>query len=178
MCDRFLVFFVWSPHGQILLTNGRIGLFERKVEHHSGGETAPTDICPRGYYCPNGTKLATEFACPNGTYNDLEGISALTQCKNCTQGDGYLPPAVHVSVLQSDCIRMLTLSLTTLSEVPICEKPKRRKQKIAMLFHCRTFLRVSLQRARRLSCWNVLSVRNGPCVRGLCWTRRASQEKV
>ena len=54
-----------------------------------GGETEPTDICPRGYYCPNGTKLATEFACPNGTYNDLEGITAESQCKNCTTGECF-----------------------------------------------------------------------------------------
>ena len=55
----------------------------------TGGETAPTDICPHGYYCPNGTKLATEFACPNGTYNDIEGIRSEDECKNCTQGKYY-----------------------------------------------------------------------------------------
>ncbi|WAR09797.1 hypothetical protein MAR_034873 [Mya arenaria] len=51
-----------------------------------GGEKEPTGICPRGYYCPEGTLIGTEYGCPNGTYNDLEGLSSVDECKNCTQG--------------------------------------------------------------------------------------------
>ena len=47
----------------------------------------PDGICPLGYYCPNGTQFAEQFACPNGTYSDLEGLYSEEQCKNCTQGN-------------------------------------------------------------------------------------------
>ena len=52
----------------------------------TGGQAAPDAQCPVGYYCPNGTVFGTEFACPNGTYNDLLGMAAVTDCKDCTQG--------------------------------------------------------------------------------------------
>ena len=51
-----------------------------------GGETSWSGSCPPAYYCPNGTKFATEYSCPNGTYNDDYGITAEDECKNCTQG--------------------------------------------------------------------------------------------
>ncbi|CAC5381825.1 unnamed protein product [Mytilus coruscus] len=52
----------------------------------NGGESAVSGICPTGYYCPEGTRIATEFGCPNGTYNDGLGLYAESQCKNCTLG--------------------------------------------------------------------------------------------
>jgi hypothetical protein len=52
-----------------------------------GGESSVSGICPTGFYCPSGTRIATEFGCPNGTYNDVTGLSAESQCKNCTQGN-------------------------------------------------------------------------------------------
>lgn len=52
----------------------------------SGGEKEPTGVCPRGYYCPLGTTIGTEFGCPNGTYNDELGLTTVDDCKNCTQG--------------------------------------------------------------------------------------------
>ena len=45
-----------------------------------------TDICPPGYYCPEGTETHAQYPCPNGTYNDQWGITAEWECKNCTQG--------------------------------------------------------------------------------------------
>lgn len=52
----------------------------------TGGRNAVDDVCPPGYYCPNGTRFYSEFGCPNGTYNDIYGIKAEAECKNCTQG--------------------------------------------------------------------------------------------
>jgi hypothetical protein len=40
-----------------------------------GGESSVSGICPTGFYCPSGTRIATEFGCPNGTYNDVTGLS-------------------------------------------------------------------------------------------------------
>jgi hypothetical protein len=48
--------------------------------------TTTSGLCPPGYYCPQGSRFATEYACPNGTYNDDYGIGAESDCKNCTQG--------------------------------------------------------------------------------------------
>ena len=46
-----------------------------------------TGICPRGYYCPEGTKFATEYGCPNGTFNAVEGIEKEDDCQYCPQGE-------------------------------------------------------------------------------------------
>ncbi|RUS80255.1 hypothetical protein EGW08_011984, partial [Elysia chlorotica] len=43
-------------------------------------------ICPQGYYCPNGTSYATEFPCPAGTYSNLEGLQAVSECSLCPGG--------------------------------------------------------------------------------------------
>ena len=57
---------------------------------HVGGNSVPDGICQPGYYCPNGTKFAEQYACPNGTYNDLYSLYEEAQCKNCTQGRSNL----------------------------------------------------------------------------------------
>ena len=51
-----------------------------------GGEAAPRDRCPPGYYCPIKTRFATEYPCPNRTYNPDYGLFDASQCKVCTQG--------------------------------------------------------------------------------------------
>jgi len=51
-----------------------------------GGSSAPSGVCDRGYFCPNGSRLPTEVACTNGTYNDLYGRKSADECKNCTLG--------------------------------------------------------------------------------------------
>ena len=43
--------------------------------------------CPRGYYCPPGTRYSTEYPCPAGYFNDIEGRKALNECTPCTGGD-------------------------------------------------------------------------------------------
>ncbi|XP_064629299.1 uncharacterized protein LOC135488586 [Lineus longissimus] len=50
------------------------------------GLTHPTGSCPQGFFCPSGTKLPKQYGCPNGTYNDEEGIKAASDCKKCTKG--------------------------------------------------------------------------------------------
>ncbi|XP_070552128.1 fibrillin-2-like [Ptychodera flava] len=51
-----------------------------------GGQPSVSGICPPAYYCPAGTEVAEQYGCPNGTYNPHTGLSAASQCKNCTLG--------------------------------------------------------------------------------------------
>ena len=52
----------------------------------TGGDWEITGICPRGYYCPIGTRFPEEFGCPNGTFNDQTGITSEDECQYCWQG--------------------------------------------------------------------------------------------
>ncbi|XP_053503641.1 sushi, von Willebrand factor type A, EGF and pentraxin domain-containing protein 1-like [Ictalurus furcatus] len=42
--------------------------------------------CPKGYYCPKGTRYATQFPCPVGSYNQKEGMVSLNSCLLCPVG--------------------------------------------------------------------------------------------
>lgn len=42
--------------------------------------------CPAGYFCPNGTGSATTHPCPAGTFSNVTGIAAETQCARCLPG--------------------------------------------------------------------------------------------
>ncbi|KAJ8613418.1 hypothetical protein CTAYLR_002283 [Chrysophaeum taylorii] len=42
--------------------------------------------CPKGYYCPSGTKFATEFPCPNSTFSNFTRLHAESQCTPCLSG--------------------------------------------------------------------------------------------
>ncbi|XP_053362892.1 sushi, von Willebrand factor type A, EGF and pentraxin domain-containing protein 1-like [Clarias gariepinus] len=42
--------------------------------------------CPKGYYCPKGTRYATQFPCPVGSYNPKEGADSLSSCLLCPAG--------------------------------------------------------------------------------------------
>lgn len=42
-------------------------------------------ICPRGFYCPEGTGLDWQ-SCPAGTYSDDLGLHKEKQCKDCDGG--------------------------------------------------------------------------------------------
>ena len=42
--------------------------------------------CPKGYYCPNGTKFSTQYPCPAGTYNPTLNRESLDQCTQCDTG--------------------------------------------------------------------------------------------
>ncbi len=39
-----------------------------------------------GYYCPNNTQFAAEFACPNGTFNNMTKGVSQNACEQCTPG--------------------------------------------------------------------------------------------
>ena len=43
-------------------------------------------ICPLGHYCPSKTNFAEEYPCPNGTYNDREGLQNMSECTPCSPG--------------------------------------------------------------------------------------------
>ena len=40
-----------------------------------------------GHYCPNGTEFSTQYKCPPGTYNPVNGSTALTDCLECPGGE-------------------------------------------------------------------------------------------
>ncbi|EDO27560.1 predicted protein, partial [Nematostella vectensis] len=43
-------------------------------------------VCPPGYYCLKGTREATQYPCPNGTYNDQWGRVQMSECLACPGG--------------------------------------------------------------------------------------------
>ncbi|KAM4652057.1 LOW QUALITY PROTEIN: uncharacterized protein O3C94_014393 [Discoglossus pictus] len=52
----------------------------------SGGRQRPPVPCPRGHYCPLGTKLGSQFKCPAGTWSDRPGLASDTECYPCPSG--------------------------------------------------------------------------------------------
>ena len=50
-----------------------------------------TDLCPEGYYCPQGTEYSRQFPCPVGTFSNSTGLSNSSQCTPCLAG--YYCPA-------------------------------------------------------------------------------------
>ena len=51
-----------------------------------GMTTYAATPCPKGHYCPIGTKIADQFKCPIGTFNPLEAASSSTFCILCPPG--------------------------------------------------------------------------------------------
>ncbi|CDI80841.1 Myosin-10, related [Eimeria acervulina] len=47
---------------------------------------APTSKCHAGYYCPKGSYTGYENPCPLGTYNNVEGAKAISECLPCPIG--------------------------------------------------------------------------------------------
>ena len=43
-------------------------------------------ICPKGMFCPNGTRYKDEFKCPQGTYSNYTGLERADQCSPCPGG--------------------------------------------------------------------------------------------
>ena len=43
-------------------------------------------VCPAGHFCPNGTRYATEFPCPNGTFSNWTQLWAAAGCTPCPPG--------------------------------------------------------------------------------------------
>eukprot|EP01012_Entosiphon_sulcatum_P020572 TRINITY_DN2549_c0_g1_i18.p1 TRINITY_DN2549_c0_g1~~TRINITY_DN2549_c0_g1_i18.p1 ORF type:complete len:7257 (+),score=712.60 TRINITY_DN2549_c0_g1_i18:702-21773(+) len=42
--------------------------------------------CPAAFYCPNGTRFATQFPCPAGTFSNKSAIGSAAACQACTGG--------------------------------------------------------------------------------------------
>ncbi|NXU76321.1 AB24G protein, partial [Oreotrochilus melanogaster] len=42
--------------------------------------------CPAGFYCLPGTKAATQYPCPEGTYSNQTGLGNPRECKPCPGG--------------------------------------------------------------------------------------------
>lgn len=51
-----------------------------------GGKTAPDGICQAGYYCTEGTKYQTQFACPAGKYSTRANLTHVDECEDCPKG--------------------------------------------------------------------------------------------
>ncbi|CAN0099917.1 unnamed protein product, partial [Heterosigma akashiwo] len=47
--------------------------------------TTPSD-CPPGFFCPESTRHAHEFPCPNGTYSNESRLEMQSQCVDCDPG--------------------------------------------------------------------------------------------
>ena len=75
--------------------------------------------CPSGHYCLNGTRYATQYPCPSGTYNPDTASGSSTACVDCPAGEhcsgtgnaatagtcdpGYYCPAASTSSQQHGC---------------------------------------------------------------------------
>lgn len=55
--------------------------------------------CGAGYYCPLGTKYATQYPCPQGTYSSNTGLADVNQCTACGVGN-YCPNYAMQSATQ------------------------------------------------------------------------------
>ena len=58
-------------------------------------------LCQAGHYCPEGTKI--EVQCPPGTFNENEGQTDETGCKNCTKG--FYCPLYGMSGTTFQCLQ-------------------------------------------------------------------------
>lgn len=43
-------------------------------------------LCPKGYYCPEGTELRNDNPCPSGTYGTETGAKGSSNCTDCPAG--------------------------------------------------------------------------------------------
>ncbi|KAM9299008.1 uncharacterized protein PAF06_016002 [Gastrophryne carolinensis] len=52
----------------------------------SGGRQRPPVPCPRGHYCPPGTKHGSQYKCPPGTWSDRASLASDRECYPCPAG--------------------------------------------------------------------------------------------
>lgn len=60
------------------------------------------ESCPTGYYCPLATKYATQYACPDGSFNAVTNLEQESDCTPCSAGqycatDGLSAPTGNCS---------------------------------------------------------------------------------
>lgn len=44
------------------------------------------DVCPAGYYCPEGTRHPHQYPCPLGTWSNVVGAQNVSSCSLCPSG--------------------------------------------------------------------------------------------
>ena len=81
------------------LSSGNDTFFSNFIQgkYCDGTDTTTTFICPKGFYCPAGTKYPNQYPCPAGKYNPSEGKGALSDCLNVDKG--YWNDDIGVSIL-------------------------------------------------------------------------------
>ena len=42
-----------------------------------------SNVCPKGHFCPIGTKFDGQYPCPKGTYSNVTGLTSEDQCVGC-----------------------------------------------------------------------------------------------
>ena len=52
------------------------------------------NLCPEGYFCPEGTTAPTSYPCPPGTYSNQTGLTSDSQCSLCEPGVYCLAPGL------------------------------------------------------------------------------------
>ena len=52
----------------------------------TGGVQRPPTRCAAGYYCPNGTQYATQYACLPGSFSNRTNLASASECDVCPAG--------------------------------------------------------------------------------------------
>lgn len=79
MSRNFIFLNLWLPYSFFLL-----GFYCDKSFGVSN--VSVLQSCPKGYYCPKGTRYATQFPCSAGSYNPKEGMDSPVSCLLCPAG--------------------------------------------------------------------------------------------
>ena len=53
---------------------------------YCNGTTVKPSECPPGSYCPLGTRFATQYLCPAGTFNNKSSQTSNSSCQQCWPG--------------------------------------------------------------------------------------------
>ena len=70
------------------------------LECPAGMDRAPdliTDKCRQGYYCPRGDVSPCPVPCPEGTFNEIYGLTQVAECQACSPGDYCIPEGLNAT---------------------------------------------------------------------------------
>ncbi|RYY36430.1 hypothetical protein EON62_01765, partial [archaeon] len=85
----------------------------------SGAGSTPSGACAPGYYCPAGSSVATQVACPAGTYSTATNNSLAEHCTVCPVGYYCLTAATAPTQCAAGRYGNTT-GLTAASSCPTC----------------------------------------------------------
>ena len=71
------------PLGRVTETPGQASCSVCQIASSSNINLTACIVCKEGYFCPGGS---AQFACPAGTYNDLNNQSDANSCRHCEPG--------------------------------------------------------------------------------------------